>query len=83
MEPIIKEFDPEFILVSSGFDASRFDPLGGFTVTPNGFYYMARRLAALKKPLLAVLEGGYNVEQTALDSVAVVKGLLQEERLPE
>jgi acetoin utilization deacetylase AcuC-like enzyme len=44
---------------------------------------MARRLAALKKPLLAVLEGGYNVDQTALDCAAVIKGLLQEERLPE
>ncbi len=61
VEPLLKEFQPEFILISSGFDASRHDPLGGFTVTPNGFYYMTRRLTALGIPMLAVLEGGYNV----------------------
>lgn len=44
IHPILKEFDPEFILVSSGFDAARKDYLGGFTVTPNGYYYMTRRL---------------------------------------
>lgn len=83
VEPILKEFQPDFILVSSGFDASRQDPLGGFTVTPNGFYYMAKRLTTLGIPMLAVLQGGYNVHQTALDCVAVVKGLLEEEQFPE
>jgi histone deacetylase 6 len=44
IHPILKEFDPEFILVSSGFDASRKDYLGGFTVTPNAYFFMTKRL---------------------------------------
>lgn len=48
-------------MVSSGFDAARGDPLGGFTVTPNGYYYMTKRLLELQKPVLVVLEGGYNL----------------------
>lgn len=44
IEPVLKEFKPDFILVSCGFDAARGDPLGGFTITPNGYYYMTKRL---------------------------------------
>lgn len=44
IEPVLREFNPDFILVSSGFDAARGDPLGGFTVTPNGYYYLTKRL---------------------------------------
>lgn len=57
----MKEFKPDFILVSSGFDAARGDPLGGFTITPNGYYYMTKKLMEFQKPLLVVLEGGYNL----------------------
>jgi len=58
---VLKEFKPDFILVSSGFDAARGDPLGGFSITPNGYYYMTKRLMELQKPVLVVLEGGYNL----------------------
>jgi histone deacetylase 6 len=78
IHPILKEFDPEFILVSSGFDASRKDYLGGFTVTPNSYYYMTRRLLELGKPMLCVLEGGYHLGSTAQAATAVVRGLLEE-----
>jgi len=66
IHPIIQSFDPEFILVSSGFDAARWDAVGGFSVTPNAYYYMTRRLMEFNRPMLCVLEGGYNVRQTAL-----------------
>lgn len=44
IDPILREFNPEFIIVSSGFDASRYDYLGGFTVTPNSYFFMTKRL---------------------------------------
>ena len=44
IEPIIKDFNPDFILVSSGFDAASGDPLGGFTVTTNGYFYLTKKL---------------------------------------
>lgn len=55
IEPVLKEFDPEFILISSGFDGARFDPLGGCNITPNGYFYMTKKLLELSKPLLCVL----------------------------
>ena len=41
---LLKSFNPEFILISSGFDAARGDPLGGFSVTPNGYFYLTKKL---------------------------------------
>jgi acetoin utilization deacetylase AcuC-like enzyme len=38
---------------------------------------MAKRLVDLGKPILAVLEGGYNIKELSLASLAVVKALIQ------
>jgi histone deacetylase 6 len=78
IHPILEEFDPQFILVSSGFDAARKDYLGGFTVTPNGYFYITRRLQEFNRPVLCVLEGGYHLGSTAQAATAVVRGLLEE-----
>jgi histone deacetylase 6 len=40
LAPILKEFAPEIILISAGFDAARRDPIGGIDVPPEGFAYM-------------------------------------------
>lgn len=76
IHPILEEFKPEFILVSSGFDAARKDYLGGFTVTPNAYYFMTRKMQSLGKPLLCVLEGGYHLISTAQSVTAVIQALL-------
>jgi histone deacetylase 6 len=55
IHPIINEFNPEFIIISAGYDACRNDPIGGFTVTPNAYYYMTRQLCEIGVPVLAVL----------------------------
>ena len=36
IEPIVKQFAPDIIIVSAGFDAVDGDPLGGMCVTPEG-----------------------------------------------
>lgn len=64
--------------MSSGFDAARGDPLGGFTVTPNGYYYITKKLLELQKPVLVVLEGGYNLSAISISASAVMKALLKE-----
>ena len=37
VDPIIKEFSPEFIIISAGYDSARGDPLGGIENTPLGY----------------------------------------------
>jgi len=64
--PLIRQFQPELILVSAGFDTYYRDPLGGMAVTTDGFAYMTRSLLLAAKEvcnghLLLCLEGGYNL----------------------
>lgn len=68
--PAVDAFQPELILVSSGYDAHREDPLGGLNVTDEGFREVtalvcerARQHASGR--LIAVLEGGYQPQATA------------------
>ena len=51
-------------MISAGFDAHRDDPLGGMKVTEAGFAAIGELLGQVagKKPILAVLEGGYALE---------------------
>ena len=61
IEPAVRAFEPELVLVSAGFDAHVDDPLASMAVTAAGFRELARRSAALAPRVAAVLEGGYNV----------------------
>jgi acetoin utilization deacetylase AcuC-like enzyme len=52
---------PDLVLVSAGFDAMRGDPLGGFTLEPEHYAELTRRLRERLPgvPLVGLLEGGY------------------------
>ncbi|ROL48409.1 Histone deacetylase 6 [Anabarilius grahami] len=60
--PISREFAPELVLVSAGFDAARGDPLGGYQLTPEGYAHFTHQLMSLAAGrVLVILEGGYNL----------------------
>ena len=74
--PAAEKFQPDWILVSAGFDPHRRDPLGGMNVTEEGFGAMARLLLALANRfadgrIAFLLEGGYDLAGLR-DSVAAV-----------
>lgn len=62
--PILRDFQPEFIINSAGQDNHYTDPLGSMRFTAWGYAEFTSKL----KPHLAVLEGGYAIE-TALPYV--------------
>ena len=62
VEPLVRRFEPELVLVSAGFDAHVADPLADMRVSENGFRELARRCRALGDRVAAVLEGGYVLE---------------------
>jgi acetoin utilization deacetylase AcuC-like enzyme len=61
VEPAVRAFGPDLVLVSAGFDAHEEDPIAQMLVTEAGFRELARRSAGLAPRTAAVLEGGYNV----------------------
>jgi acetoin utilization deacetylase AcuC-like enzyme len=71
---------PDFVLVSSGFDAMAGDPLGGLLLEPDDFWTLTRRVVDLADDscggrVLALLEGGYDPPRLGLGVVAVLRGL--------
>ncbi len=80
--PVLRQFRPDFVLVSAGFDCDYRDPLAGMQVTPAGFAAMARVLRDVADEsaggrLAAVLEGGYDLHAIVegVDAVlAVLRG---------
>ncbi len=61
IEPAVRAFAPDLVLVSAGFDAHAEDPLAQMEVSEEGFSRLAQRCAALGPRMAAVLEGGYNL----------------------
>ena len=62
--PVISAFNPDLFLISAGFDAAKGDTIGDCSLTYRGYYAMTRSL--LKTighdiPVVAILEGGYNL----------------------
>ncbi len=74
--PIVREFRPDVILVSAGFDAHARDPLASMLLSTQGFAALARHLRRVADDvcggrIVAVLEGGYDLEALG-ESVAAV-----------
>lgn len=74
--PIIKDFAPDLIIISAGFDSAQGDPLGGIGLSPVGYAYMTHGLRAIQKRLAVVLEGGYDLPALRRSSEAVIRLLL-------
>ncbi len=71
--PVARQYRPDLILISAGYDSHGDDPLGGLRLTTSSFAAMAGRMRVLGEelgaPVGAVLEGGYDLTALA-DSVA-------------
>lgn len=62
VEPAVRAFEPDVLLVSAGFDAHADDPLGEMELSIDGIRELARRSASLAPRTAAVFEGGYNLD---------------------
>jgi acetoin utilization deacetylase AcuC-like enzyme len=68
--PVLKQFRPELILISAGFDAHMNDPLAGMRLTSSYFGHLTSAIAAVADEccqgrLVAVTEGGYDLTALA------------------
>ncbi|XP_040986012.1 histone deacetylase 5 isoform X1 [Juglans microcarpa x Juglans regia] len=77
--PVSKEFNPDIIIISAGFDAALGDPLGGCRVTPYGYSAMLKKLMSFAQgKIVLALEGGYNLDSIANSALACVEVLLED-----
>ncbi len=64
--PALRDYRPQILLVSAGFDAHRLDPLGGMNVTDAGYRAMTEKLTEVAEEfsagkMICTLEGGYDL----------------------
>jgi acetoin utilization deacetylase AcuC-like enzyme len=71
---VLKNFRPDMIAVSAGFDAYRGDPLADGTLEEEDFHWMGETIRSLQVPAFSVLEGGYSAELPQL-ILAYLRGL--------
>jgi len=82
--PIAARFEPDLVLVSSGFDAAEGDPLGAMRLSSAGYAAMASRLKRLAGGRVALaLEGGYDLEAISAAASACLRTLLGDPPAPE
>lgn len=84
--PMGREFKPDLVIISSGFDAADGDTIGQCHVTPSCYGHMTHMLKSLARGnLCVVLEGGYNLDAIARSALSVAKVLIGEppDELPD
>jgi len=77
VEPEFERFRPDFLLISSGFDGHRADPLGAQMLESDTYGEMTRRMCPLAQGrIVSVLEGGYHLPALGESIVEHVRALL-------
>lgn len=61
-KPVAKQFNPDIILVSSGFDSHHADLLGGLHLGIDFFGQIIRQYQTIQSKIVLTIEGGYNLD---------------------
>ena len=78
----LKEFKPEFLLFSAGFDAHIDDPLAQLRLSSDDFYHLTKRTLETSKSIcngnvVSILEGGYDLKALQKSTQRHVDALIE------
>ncbi|MGI4940128.1 MAG: histone deacetylase family protein [Janthinobacterium lividum] len=81
--PALRDFAPELLIVSAGFDAHRADPLADLRLETEDFGWMTDQLLAVVDAhcggrLVSILEGGYDLRALAASAALHVRRLMRQ-----
>jgi len=79
--PALREFKPQLLLISAGFDAHRLDPLADLELETEDYRWLSAELALVAERdaqgrIVSMLEGGYSLAALGECCVAHVRGLM-------
>lgn len=85
IEPALREFQPQLIVISAGFDAHYLDPLAELNFNEDDYGWLTEQILAIAAEygegrVVSVLEGGYNLPALAASVAAHVQALLEAPR---
>ena len=81
VSPALDRFQPQFLIISAGFDAADGDPLANVRVSTEGFAWITEQLVHTARQhcdgrVVSTLEGGYNLDNLSRGVAAHVGVLL-------
>ena len=81
--PAVRAYKPQFLILSTGFDAVREDSMSDICLEPESFTWITRELMAVADEfcqgrVVSILEGGYELDTLGRSAVAHVKALIGE-----
>ncbi len=74
--PFLRNFQPDLLIVSAGYDANAADPLAGINLNPEDFGEFTDYCLQLTRRILFGLEGGYDLEALGQSVVATIERCL-------
>ncbi len=77
LDPVARQFKPQLIIVSAGFDAHYADPLGGLALTSSGYAQLSEVVKNIARDVcggrvVLALEGGYNLKAVGNSASTVI-----------
>lgn len=77
----LKQFSPELIFISAGFDAHHDDPLAGMNLTEEDYAWVTTEICSIandccKGRVISTLEGGYNLEALGRSAAAHIQAMI-------
>ncbi len=70
----LKKFNPDFLIVSLGFDTSKGDPTGTWPLLTDDFFNNGRTIASMGLPTIFMQEGGYKTQVLGKNAKAFFSG---------
>jgi Deacetylases, including yeast histone deacetylase and acetoin utilization protein len=71
--PVLRQYDPNVVIISLGWDAHKDDPLADMRLTLKSYLYIVDAVLKLQKPTIFLLEGGYNRDVIKRGTKALIR----------
>lgn len=78
--PFLKNFSPDLLIVSAGYDANKADPLAEISLEPFDYRLLTESSLQITRRVVYGLEGGYDFKALAESVKATIEGILIENR---
>jgi acetoin utilization deacetylase AcuC-like enzyme len=75
---LMKQFSPDLVLVSAGYDIREEDPLSGIEVSDEGIRNIVRGTLSYPAPAVFTLEGGYNLDALSRSVVITIEEMMKD-----
>jgi acetoin utilization deacetylase AcuC-like enzyme len=79
--PTLRQFKPELVMISAGFDAHKNDPLAQLRLDETDYFWATEKLCAIARDncggrVVSTLEGGYDLDALAASAASHVRALM-------